>query len=212
VPPLARRPYIIGLTGNIATGKSTVANMLAELGACVIDADRVAHGVMGAGSDVHGRLVTHFGRHILRVDGEIDRGRLGAIVFADPVALQALDAIVHPAVVVETRRRLESCTADVAVVEAVKLLEAGMDRECDAVWVVVLDREVQIERLMQRSGLSRATAQQRVDAQPSQEERAARADVVIDNGGTLAETYAQVLGAWRRISAAGAPPDRGEQR
>jgi dephospho-CoA kinase len=200
---MAERPYVIGLTGNIATGKTTVARMLAALGACVIDADLVAHELMRAGTAVHRALVARFGETILGPDGEIDRQRLAAIVFADPAALADLDATVHPAVVRETPRLVAECAAPVAVVEAIKLLEAGMDRQCDAVWVVTLSRERQVDRLVRRSGLSREQAEQRVDAQPPQADKMARANVVIDNGGTLAETRAQVQAAWAQLPVQG---------
>jgi dephospho-CoA kinase len=193
---MADRPYVIGLTGNISTGKTTVARMLASLGACVIDADMVAHELMRPWTAVHSDVVARFGEQILRPGGEIDRQRLGALVFADPVALRSLDDIVHPAVVQETRRRLDACTARVAVVEAIKLLEAGMDHDCDVVWVVTLPRELQIERLIERTGLTKPQAEQRVDAQPPQEDKIARADELIDNSGTLADTRAQIQRAW----------------
>jgi Dephospho-CoA kinase (EC 2.7.1.24) len=128
-------PYIIGLTGNIATGKSTVARMLRDLGATVIDADRVAHEVMRAGTPVHRAVVETFGPQVLRPDGEIDRARLGAVVFSDPQALAQLEAIVHPAVLEEVARRIAAAPTPVVVVEAIKLIESGMAEAFDALWV-----------------------------------------------------------------------------
>ncbi|MHB1318026.1 MAG: dephospho-CoA kinase [Anaerolineae bacterium] len=192
------KPYVIGLTGSIATGKSTVARMLADLGACVIDGDRVAHEVMRSGTAVHAALVAYFGRGILRADGEIDRQVLGSRVFADPEELLALDRLVHPAVRVEARRLAMECCRRVVAVEAIKLIEADMDADCDALWVVTAPRETQVTRLMQRSGYTRAEAELRVDSQAPQLPRAARADVVIDNGGTLDCTRRQVKRAWQR--------------
>lgn len=195
--------YTIGLTGNIATGKSTVAEMLADLGAYVIDADALAHDVMRPGTEVHRAIVRRFGADVVAPGGEIDRAALGAIVFADPAALADLERIVHPAVVRETLALLARSGAAVRVVEAIKLLEADMQRYCDAIWVVVASREQQVRRLMETRGLSLDEAQLRIDAQPPAAEKVARADVVIDNGGSLDETRAQVLQGWRAILTAG---------
>jgi len=192
-------PYVIGLTGNIATGKSTIAAMLRALGAEVLDADKLAHEVMRAGTEVHQRIVARFGSQILAPDGQIDRARLGPIVFADPIALADLDSLVHPAVVQETLCRIAQSCSQVLVVEAVKLLEANMARFCHAVWVVKASRALQVERLMFTRHLERAAAELRIAAQPPSEDREAQADVVIDNSGTLAETWQQVVQAWNRI-------------
>ncbi len=189
-------PYIIGLTGNIGTGKSTIAGMLAELGAEAIDADKVAHGVMRAGMPAHAAAVEAFGPGVLAPDGEIDRKRLGAIVFADPTALARLEAIAHPATIVEVQRRIGDTSAAVVVVEAIKLIEAGMADAYDAVWVTVCQPEQQIRRIMGERGLSQAEAEQRARAQPPQEDKIAHADVVIDNSRSLAQTRAQVQVAW----------------
>ncbi len=192
------KPYVIGLTGNIATGKSTVARMLRDLGACIIDADQVAHDVMRAGTAVHAALVARFGEGILAANGEIDRRALAAIVFADPEALLALDAIVHPAVRVEVRHLVSECPDPVVVIEAIKLLEAGMDADCDSIWVVTAPRDVQIVRVMERSALTREEAEQRIDAQGPQCDKVQRADTVIDNSRSLACTRRQVERAWGR--------------
>ncbi len=194
-----RAPYLIGLTGNIATGKSTVARMLVELGATVIDADRVAHEVMRAGTPVHRAVVEAFGAGILRPDGEIDRARLGAIVFSDPQALAQLEAIVHPAVGEEVARRIAAAPTPVVVVEAIKLIEAGMARICNSLWVTTCSPEEQVRRLMADRGLSREEAERRVNAQPPQEEKIALADVVIHTDGTMEETREQVERAWREV-------------
>lgn len=197
------RPLLIGLTGNIATGKSTVAGMLAELGAEVIDADGVAHEVMRAGSSVHAQIVAAFGSAVLSPDGEIDRRRLGDIVFVDPAALARLEVIVHPAVIAETGRRIAASRAPAVVVEAIKLIESGMADGCDSVWVTTCRPAQQIRRLMDGRKMSRAEARRRVQAQPPQEDKIARADVVIDTGGTLAQTRAQVQAAWERLFGGG---------
>jgi hypothetical protein len=124
---------------------------------------------------------------------------LGAAVFRDPAALRDLEAIVHPAVAAETARRLAACTRPVAVVEAIKLIEAGMAAGYDAVWVVTADRATQIERLVSTRGLTAAEAELRIDAQPPAEEKLAYAQVVIDNSGTLSTTREQVHHAWGAI-------------
>jgi len=194
-----RRPVLIGLTGNIATGKSTVAQMLANLGAEVIDADQVAHRVMRAGTPAHARIVETFGPKVLGPDGEIDRTRLGAIVFADPRSLARLEAIVHPATLEAVDRRVAASSADVIVVEAIKLIEAGMADACTSVWVTTCWPRQQVYRLVGGRGLSRAEAEQRVRAQPPQEDKVARADVVVDTSGSISRTRAQVQAAWERL-------------
>ncbi len=195
---------VIGLTGNIACGKSTVAKMLEALGACVIDADRLAHEAMRPGTAVYRAIVERFGEGILAGNGEIDRRALGAIVFRDAEALADLERIVHPAVIAETLRRLGACERPVAVVEAIKLLEAEMHRHCHTVWVVTCSREVQLARLMTTRGLSAEEAEVRIAAQPPQALKVARADVVIENSGPLEETWRQVVRAWNALP--GAPP------
>ena len=195
---MSGRPLLLGLTGNIATGKSTVAGMLAELGAEVIDADQVAHQAMRAGSAAHARIVEVFGADILGTDGEIDRKRLGTIVFADPEALARLEGIVHPATLDAINRRIAASRANAVVVEAIKLIEAGMADLCDSVWVTTCRPDQQVMRVQGR-GLSRAEAEQRVKAQPPPEEKIARADVVVDTSGSLSETRAQVCAAWQHL-------------
>lgn len=198
-----RYPLLIGLTGNIATGKSTVAAMLADLGAEVIDADEVAHEVMRAGFPVHSQIVAAFGSQVLAPDGEIDRKRLGAIVFADPAALARLEEIVHPAVIAEVGRCIAASTAPAVVIEAIKLIESGMADGCDSVWVTTCEPRQQVHRLMGGRKMSHAEAQQRVRAQPPPEAKTARADVVIDTSGTLAQTQAQVQAAWKQLVRVG---------
>jgi dephospho-CoA kinase len=205
-------PYIIGLTGNIGTGKSTVAAILRDLGAEVIDADRVAHELMEPGTSEWERLVARFGAGVLQPDGGVDRRKLGAVVFADPSALRDLESILHPGVRPRIRARFVAAERPVVVVEAIKLLEAGLYREVDAVWVVTADRDTQVRRLVETRGLSVGEAEGRVDVQAPQAEKVARADVVIHNNGDLAETRAHVLAAWEAILAGTAPRRRGEER
>jgi len=199
---MKRRHFLIGLTGNIATGKSLVAQMLTDLGARVIDADRVAHAVMLPGAPAYRAVVEAFGVDILSeadADGTIDRAKLGAIVFRDAAALRCLEQIVHPATVAAVNRLIAAATEQVVVVEAIKLLEAGMHRRYEALWVVTAPREVQIARLMAIRGLSEAEAALRVDVQPPQAEKAALADLVIVNDGSVADLRFKVEAAWEEV-------------
>lgn len=196
-----RWPHItvIGLTGNIGTGKSTVMSMLAALGATVIDADRVAHEVIAPGTPGWSQVVAAFGRGVVAADGTIDRARLGAIVFSDPAALTRLEAITHPAVAVAIDQRLRAIERGAVILEAIKLIESGLYRDCDALWVVTCRPEQQLERLMRDRRMSEAEARRRIAAQPPQSEKIALADVVIDNSGSVEETRAQVEAAWQAI-------------
>lgn len=196
---------VIGLTGNIGTGKSTVMRMLAELGATVIDADGLAHEVIAPGTPGWQQVVDAFGQEIIAADGAIDRARLGAIVFSDPAALARLEAIIHPLVIHEADRRISAIRQGVVVIEAIKLIEAGMHRDCDALWVVTCRPEQQVARLMRDRGMSEVEARRRIAAQPPQSEKVALADVVIDNSGALEETRAQVEAAWKRLPASRNP-------
>lgn len=191
--------YIIGLTGGIATGKSTVLRMLEKLGAETIDADRIAHQVMEPGGPAYQAVVEAFGPDILHPDGTIDRRKLGAIAFRDPKALKRLEALTHPAIGAEINRRLAASDAEVVVIEAIKLIESGMHTRGDALWIVTAPREEQIRRLMRDRGLSRAEAEQRIDAQPPIEPKLPLADVVIHNDGSLEHLWEQVKTAWERI-------------
>src|SRR4051794_8947379 len=140
--------YIIGLTGNIACGKSAVAGLLVELGAELIDADKVAHELLEPGTPEHAQIVERFGQDILQPAGTLDRRKLGSIVFADPAALKDLERILHPGVRPRIRARFAAAQRPVVVVEAIKLLEVGLYLETDAVWVVTASRETQIARLV----------------------------------------------------------------
>jgi dephospho-CoA kinase len=203
--------YLIGLTGNIACGKSTVVEMLRELGARVLDADRVTHELQRPGEAVYARIVAAFGAGILaEPGGPIDRRRLGAIVFADPAALRRLERIVHPAVHARILAWLDGLRDEapgnvhpftVAVIDAIKLLESGWKPICHAIWVVTCAPEQQIARLVASRGLGEDEARARVAAQPPQADKVAQADVVIDNSGTLDATRRQVEAAWQSISA-----------
>jgi dephospho-CoA kinase len=191
--------YVIGLTGNIATGKSTVMAVLAELGAEIIDADKVAHELMLPGAPAYVQVLAEFGDGILAPGGAIDRKKLGAIVFRDPARLHRLDEIVHPAVVQHVAAYLPHAKCPVVVMEAIKLIEAGMTALCDEVWVVTSPPELQAARLMQSRGLTRAEAEARISAQPPQSEKARVATVVLDNSGSLADLRRRITDEWTRI-------------
>ena len=190
----------IGLTGGIGSGKSTVARLLEELGAEVIDADRVGHEIYLPGTPGWSRVVEAFGREIVAADGSIDRKKLGAIVFASPEALRRLNGIVHPLIAEEVRARAERAKADgrarAVVVEAAVLLEAGWDALVDEVWVVVATPDLAAERVVRDRGLAADEVRRRIRSQISDEERTAAADCVIRNTGSLEELRAAVAKAW----------------
>jgi len=193
-------PRVVGLTGNIATGKSEVGRFLEGLGARVIDADKVAHKVMRPGGPAYEAVLEAFGRQILAADGTVDRGRLGAIVFRDPEALRRLERAVHPATRACVDELIAGAREPVVAVEAIKLIEAGMHRRCDELWVVTAPRPLQIRRLVEQRGMSEAEAALRVDAQPPQEQKAALADRLFVNDGGLDELEKSVRQAWQEIT------------
>ena len=210
------KPYLIGLTGGIACGKSTVLAMLAALGARSIDADRATHRVQQPGTPTYQQIVAVFGPGILiSPGGPIDRRKLGAIVFNDPKLLRQLEELVHPAVRAEIRAfldevgkaggygtRLRPIERPIAVIDAIKLLESGWAKECDQVWVVIGPEDQQLDRLMHTRGMGEAEARQRIAAQAPPATRLAHASVVIDNGGSQAHTRAQVEAAWQNVLTA----------
>lgn len=197
---MPRRKHVIGVTGNIACGKSAVLEMLAELGAETIDADALVHQMMGPGSTLAPHIGERFGDATISADGSVNRPELGKIVFSDPEGLTDLERIVHPFVVKAMRDAIDRPGPDVLVLDAIKLYEAGIAAECDEVWVVNCDRETQIERVMARNDVDRPEAQRRIDAQPPQSGKVARADLVIENDGTLEATRTQVVAAWSRLT------------
>jgi dephospho-CoA kinase len=188
-------PLRIGLTGNIACGKSTVGKLLMSRGAEYIDADRLVHVLLEPGTPENARIVERFGPEVRAADGRIDRPQLGGIVFADPAALRELEAILHPGVRAEIHRRMAASTAPMIVVDAIKLFEGGLAREMDVNWVVICPRSEQVRRLMAERGMTAEQAETRISAQGSQEEKVRQADVVIDNGGSLEATERQVVAA-----------------
>lgn len=197
---MTRRKHVVGLTGNIATGKTAVVRMLDELGAETMDGDAMVHQLMGPDSVLGAAIRNRFGDQVIASDGSIIRPELGKIVFSDPDALADLEAIVHPPVVEAKRARIYESGPDVLVLDAIKLFEAGLAAECDEIWVVDCDRETQIQRLTARNNIDRAEAERRIDVQAPQAEKVARADVVINNNGLLEDTCAQVVAAWERLT------------
>ena len=185
----------IGLTGGIGAGKSTVARMLAERGAAVVDADRVARALQEPGQPCLRRIAEAFGREMLEADGRLDRGRLAALVFGDASARRRLEAIMHPAIheaIAAERARAEAAGAALFVVEAALILETGQRHRYDRLVVVTAPAAVQLARLTGLRGMDAAEAGRRLAAQWPTEAKAAAADWVIDNGGSLAATAAQV--------------------
>jgi dephospho-CoA kinase len=189
---------VIGLTGNIACGKSAVLEMLGALGAETIDADREVHDLYAPGSPISVAIGAAFGLGVLTPEGGVDRRALGAIVFGDAERLRALERIVHPAVRRRIEARIAVSAAPVVVIDAIKLIEGGLADRCDSVWVVTCTPEQQVARLMARNGFDRAEAERRIAAQPPQADKVARADVVIDNSGSREATAIQVRAAWQR--------------
>jgi dephospho-CoA kinase len=188
---------LIGLTGNIATGKSTVARMLGELGALTIDADKLVHELLDEDPAVQRLVVNRFGPQFQRPDGSIDRAGLGELVFPDPDALHDLEAIIHPRVGERLSEIIARAEAEVVVIEAIKLLEAGLGERCDSIWVTTCREDQQIERLMATRKMSQHEALVRVLNQPPQQEKLARADVVIDTSGSMELTAEQVRKGWQ---------------
>ena len=196
---------VICLTGGLASGKSTAARFLKELGAHVIDADVLGHRSYETGSPAHTQVVAAFGQDVVAADGRIDRKVLGGKVFGKPAELKKLTDIVWPAIRAlaedEIVHMRTAGTARVIVLEAAVLFEAGWQDIGDEVWVNIVDRPVAIARAMARDNIPLATVESRLDAQLSNAERIARADVVIDNNGTPEAMLAQLGSHWQRINA-----------
>jgi dephospho-CoA kinase len=191
---------VIGLTGNIATGKSTVTAMLARLGAYTIDADQVVHRLLDTDPNVGSEVVARFGPDVRTPSGAIDRVRLGAIVFPSPAGMRDLEMILHPRVRAQVDEMIARSDASVVVVEAIKLLESELHARCQAIWVTTCPEEDQIRRLVRDRKMTREQALARIRSQPSQAAKVARADVVIDTSGTLDQTKEQVEQAWRKMA------------
>ena len=198
--------YLIGLTGGIASGKSTVARRLVEHGAVHIDADELARRAVEPGKPALAQIVEEFGPAVLRRDGTLDRAKLGEVVFGDEAARAKLNGIVHPAVRGLTRKLIDRAVADdpdaVIVYDVPLLVEASVpdDLQFDLIVVTSAPRPTQVKRLVEERGLETAQAEARVDAQVGNTERLAIADVVIDTDGSMAHTMSQTDALWQRIN------------
>lgn len=197
--------YVIGLTGNIAVGKSVVRQMLQHLGAYTIDADGLTHRAMAVGAPAYKPIVETFGQFILDAEKNIDRNLLGSIVFARPDALAKLEAIVHPIVGQAVATLISRAAQPVVVIEAIKLLEGDLAKAVDEVWVVDASPETQIKRLVGQRKMPEADARQRIAAQGAQADKIAKANVVIKNDGNVEETWKQVQAAWSSVQSKLAP-------
>ncbi len=193
---------VIGLTGGIGSGKSTVSQYLAELGAVIIDADKVGHEAFKPDTEAWHEVVATFGREILTPDGEIDRKKLGGIVFSQPDALSKLNGIMHPRMREMMKARIEEYRqqgADVVVIEAAVLIEGNWTPLVDEVWVTVAPESAVLQRLKKQRGLAEEQTLARIRSQLSQEERLKHADVVINNDGNLDEVKAKVKELWEKL-------------
>ena len=192
----------IGLTGGIGAGKSAVASILADLGAVIIDADATAREVVAPGTPGLAAVVAEFGAGVLAADGSLDREKLGGIVFADPGRLGALNSIVHPLIAARTQEKVEALGPEVVQVHDVPLIaESNLAPLYDRVVVVQAPVAARIRRLKETRGMSEEHARERMSAQASDEERAAIADLVILNDGSLDDLRERVSAAWRQLTA-----------
>ncbi len=191
--------HVIGLTGGIASGKSTVTSFFRERGIPVIDADILGHRTYDPGTETYQKVVETFGQDVVAADGTIDRKVLGSKVFGKPDELKKLTDIVWPGIrrlASEQLAEFEAAGNELVVLEAAVLLEAGWEDLVDEIWVVVVDPEIAIQRLASRNGLDPDAARARIASQLTNEERIARGDVIIENNGTLEELNARIQQAW----------------
>jgi dephospho-CoA kinase len=195
--------YVVGLTGGIGTGKSVVAQVLAEEGAVLLNADLVGHEAYLPGAPAYEDIVAEFGKDVIAEDGTIDRKKLGPIVFSSPEKLARLNSITHPRMKEMMREKLavaDRAGAEVAVLEAALLFDAGWDDLTDEVWVTVVDGETAARRASERSGIPVEQVLERIQkAQMASDERIRRSDVVIDTSGTLEDTRRRTLEAWEEL-------------
>jgi len=193
----------IGLTGGIASGKSMVARVLQEMGAVLLSADKIGHQIIEPGKTAYYDLIDNFGKEILNADGTINRKELGGIVFKDPQKLQLLNQLTHPPIMQEIKLKLAQIEQEqpeaIVVMEIPLLYETRMEKLFDQVWVVWVDRETQIKRLMARDAIDRSDAISRIDSQMPLDEKARRADLVIDNCGSIEETIAKATRYFNNI-------------
>ncbi len=204
---------VLGITGSIASGKTTVALAFQDLGAVVVSADVLAREIVRPGSEVLARIAVHFGRRVIQEDGALNRTLVADLIFNDKRARNDLNAITHPAIAelaVQRLREAELGGASLVIYDAPLLFEAGADRQVDKVLVVRVREDVQLARLMDRDGISRKQALARIASQMPQEEKVARADYVIDNSGTPRQTREQVRALMQRLGSFRTPPRNSE--
>ena len=193
---------VIGLTGGIGSGKSTVTLFLAELGAVIIDTDKLGHETFQPGSEVWQQVANEFGKQIISTDGTIDRKKLGEMVFARPEARARLEEIVHPAIYNIVKLRLkeyEKQKTKLAVLEVPLLVEAGWESLVDEVWVTTAPQATILKRMKQNKGMAEEETLARIQSQLSSEERVKHADIIIDTNCTLDELKARVKEQWQRL-------------
>ncbi len=191
--------FVIGLTGNIATGKSVVRRMLEHLGAYTIDADTLTHRAYAKGAPGYQKVIDNFGKWLINKDGEIDRSKLGNLVFHDKDAMMQLETIAHPLVRQATEILIKRSIQPVIVIEAIKLLEGDLRNVCDSIWVTNAPEQIQVERLMRKRGMSREQATERTHMQSAQSAKVAVANIVITNTGSYDTLWKQVSAAWIEI-------------
>jgi len=195
---------VIGLTGGIGSGKSTVSRFLTELGAVIVDADKVGHEALKPGTELWREVVAAFGRQTLTPDGDIDREKLGEIAFSNPDSLVRLNRIMHPRLYEVVKAQIEECRRQgtgVVVLEAPLLIEAGWTSLVDKIWVTVASEATVLRRLQERTGLSEPESLARIRSQLASTERVRYADVTIDTDGELDELRARVEKLWRKLQA-----------
>lgn len=190
-----KKAFVIGITGNIASGKSVVRNLLANMGAYTIDADLTAQDAYLPGTPAWQAILETFGEDLKTRDGQINRSKLGRIVFSDPDQLAKLEAIVHPHVTEAITEQLQNCSRPILVVEAIKLIESDVAQHCDQIWTVAADEKTRLDRLIEHRALSEEVARNKIRAQSPQEEKIARSDKVIWTDGSYEQTYRQTLDA-----------------
>ncbi|HPL54635.1 MAG TPA: dephospho-CoA kinase [Bacillota bacterium] len=197
---------VIGLTGGIASGKSTVSAKLKELGAAIIDVDILARSVVSKGEIAYNRIIQCFGESILLPNGEINRKRLGSIVFSDKKKLALLNGITHPEIISRVKERireLKTAGNSVIVVDAAILIEMGLYKYVDSVWVVAADREIQIKRLIERDKFDYRDSEKRINSQFTDDARKKYADIVIDNNESIETLSKKIEELWGNVMSGG---------
>ncbi len=197
-----KKVKVIGLTGGIGSGKSTVSRMLRGLGARIIDADNISKELMQKGGPLLDDVIVHFGTDMLLVDGNLNRKKMADLIFSNEDKRQLLNSITHPKIIDEIKSKLESIKKmaeyDVIVIDCALLFEIGLDRLVDESWLVFVSEEVQISRLMTRDGLSVREAVDRISSQMSLSEKRQKSDALIDNSGSIENTQSQLFDLWMK--------------